>query len=1000
MVRGGYAYSSSGCTIFKASLDGATSTVLARTTQCAEEGHIAVDNAYVYFTTYVSSPNTWTVRRVPIGGGPSAALVSTGKALRGLATDGTNVYWEEERYPDPGGPQSSVRAIPVGGGAPVDLATGLLALRGGLVVRDTDLFFADVNYVDTYRVMKVSTGGGSVTVLATVPSPELPTDIAVDDTKVYWTIKGAVKAVPSGGGTVETLVGGLGSPAGLVITPGELFWTETVCCTIRANGIVKKIPIAGGPVTILASARDWPGDIAADASHVYWVEGGAYGEIEGYGGIVKTPLTGGDVSAISDPGPGVLPPFAADDTNVYFANKWSVKKVPLAGGPVQQLAVAGFYIEEIATDGSYVYWIEGPSSLVRRVSVNGGPVAVVGFGGSGPPGPLAVDGAYAYWVDHFDKIVKAPKGGGPVITLASGLPFLSALVTDGTNLFFSEQDSGAVRRMSVNGGPISFVTLAEEFSQLTLALDQQNLYWIGQSNVVTVPKTGGFGTPIAMGLWSSILVPNGLAPDGRGGVYWTEAAGGTITAQFGVPPVTALSFAAAGSTVQEGAGPVLVKVQLTTFDGNPLTGTASVQYATADGSARAGHEYTATSGTLTVPAGTPSGALLTIPVTLLDDVVDEDDETFSITLSNVSGAALEPPTSHLVVVRDNDPPPSVSTTDATVTEGDSGTTSALFTVALSSASDRSVSVSFATLGGGSATAGDDYAAVAGTVVFTPGTTSKQVAVTVFGDRVFEAGETFLVELSNPINATIADAQGLGTIANDDLPGLSIADLAIVEPTSGTRTATFTVTLEPTSVDPVTVDYQTADGTAGAPSDYQSASGTLTFPPMTATQPISITINFDAEAEGPETFFVNLSNASGAPLVFNQGIGRIFDPGNFFTLAPCRLLDTRSPGGPYGGPALDAGQVRTFDLHGRCSIPASARAVSLNVTVTQPTTAGNLRMYEGGAPLPLVSSLNYSAGQTRGNNAVVGLSAGGQLSIRCAQAVGTAHVILDVNGYFE
>ncbi|MNG39239.1 hypothetical protein D3C84_1272370 [compost metagenome] len=75
-------------------------------------------------------------------------------------------------------------------------------------------------------------------------------------------------------------------------------------------------------------------------------------------------------------------------------------------------------------------------------------------------------------------------------------------------------------------------------------------------------------------------------------------------------------------------------------------------------------------------------------------------------------------------------------------------------------------------------------------------------------------------------------------------------------------------------------------------------------------------------------------------------------------------------------------------------------MSLNVTVTQPTTGGNLRMYEGGAPLPLVSSLNYSAGQTRGNNAAVGLSAAGQLSIRCAQAFGTAHVILDVNGYFE
>jgi hypothetical protein len=124
------------------------------------------------------------------------------------------------------------------------------------------------------------------------------------------------------------------------------------------------------------------------------------------------------------------------------------------------------------------------------------------------------------------------------------------------------------------------------------------------------------------------------------------------------------------------------------------------------------------------------------------------------------------------------------------------------------------------------------------------------------------------------------------------------------------------------------------------------------------------------------------------------------PGGFYTVVPCRVVDTRLPTGAYGGPALAAGSTRLFTLFGTCGIPSSARAVSLNVTVTQPTRAGNVRLYPAGIPVPLVSSLNYVAGITRANEAVVKLSAAGGLAVRCTQSSGTAHVILDVNGYFE
>jgi hypothetical protein len=129
------------------------------------------------------------------------------------------------------------------------------------------------------------------------------------------------------------------------------------------------------------------------------------------------------------------------------------------------------------------------------------------------------------------------------------------------------------------------------------------------------------------------------------------------------------------------------------------------------------------------------------------------------------------------------------------------------------------------------------------------------------------------------------------------------------------------------------------------------------------------------------------------------------PADFYTLAPCRVADTRLPPnplppGPDGGPALVAGQSRPFDLAGRCGIPSSARAVSVNLTVTQATAPGNLRLHPAGTAVPTVSSLNYAAGQTRGNNAIVPLSSAAALAIHCGQASGTAHAIMDVNGYFE
>ena len=121
--------------------------------------------------------------------------------------------------------------------------------------------------------------------------------------------------------------------------------------------------------------------------------------------------------------------------------------------------------------------------------------------------------------------------------------------------------------------------------------------------------------------------------------------------------------------------------------------------------------------------------------------------------------------------------------------------------------------------------------------------------------------------------------------------------------------------------------------------------------------------------------------------------------SFYTLTPCRVVDTRNPAGPYGGPGLISEGIRAFALAGQCGIPSSVTAVAVNIAVTQPTNGpGFLSLYPAGAALPTTSSINFRKGQTRANNAILPLSGLGALSVYCAQGGGTTHFILD--GYFQ
>jgi hypothetical protein len=313
----------------------------------------------------------------------------------------------------------------------------------------------------------------------------------------------------------------------------------------------------------------------------------------------------------------------------------------------------------------------------------------------------------------------------------------------------------------------------------------------------------------------------------------------------------------------------------------------TVAWVTGPGSALAGADFVAASGTLTFAPGETSK---TITVEVLGDLLVEGDETFTLQLGEVTGPATVDDGLGVVTILDDDTPPplpSVSIGDATVAEGDTGTTAVTLTVTLSEASASEVTVAWAT-SDGSAAAGSDYTAASGTLTFAPGETSKTITVFVSGDTAVEPNEAFTVTLSSPGGAEIGDGSASVTITNDDAPAggptLSIADLSVVEGDKGKGSwVSVTVTLSEAAATDVTVDFTTIDGTATGGSDYESASGTLFIAAGTTTATIRVRVLTDRVNEGDETFSIVLSNAAGASIADGAAVVTIVDDdGALFT----------------------------------------------------------------------------------------------------------------------
>ncbi len=242
--------------------------------------------------------------------------------------------------------------------------------------------------------------------------------------------------------------------------------------------------------------------------------------------------------------------------------------------------------------------------------------------------------------------------------------------------------------------------------------------------------------------------------------------------------------------------------------------------------------------------------------------------------------------------------PPLAINDVTAPESDGTMT---FEVSIPAPSSLPVSVSYQTVNG-TAQAGIEYTAKAGSVTIPAGQVKAAIDIDLADDDVAEANKTFVINLENPVNGIVEDGSGQGLILDDETSQISIGDVTMNEGNSGLVTATFPLTLSPASSETVSVAYQTAEGTATAGEDYLTASGSLTFTALTTSQTVTVAVKGDVVAEGDETFTVDLLSAVNANIADTQGQGTIRDddsPG--LTLIPTDL-------------SLTEGVTTTYSLH--------------------------------------------------------------------------------------
>ncbi len=334
-------------------------------------------------------------------------------------------------------------------------------------------------------------------------------------------------------------------------------------------------------------------------------------------------------------------------------------------------------------------------------------------------------------------------------------------------------------------------------------------------------------------------------------------------------------------------------------------------YTTGDGTAVGGLDFRAVSipTTTNVPAGQTR---LSIPVAVFGDAIDEEDvESFHLNVSLQSqGDAVAGDLQAEGFIQDDDST-SIRIQDAAVTEGDSGIRWARFSVLLSNPSSRDVSVRGQSRDGTATALDQDFQPTMTNLVFRPGETQAEIMVPVIGDLRCETNETFTVELSNPVGATLADAVGIGTITDDDV------SLVVLDPANGvegdhgtTSSVVFTLRFTPPPKSTLSLPFRTEDGTAKAPEDYTATNGVLVVAPGTTQVSLAIAVRGDNRFEGDETFRLLLGEADCSILSAGSAIATLRDDDPRLEMIPPRLsAEDCAP----GNGAIDPGELVTMSF---------------------------------------------------------------------------------------
>ncbi|BBL74931.1 Calx-beta domain-containing protein [Methylomagnum ishizawai] len=359
-----------------------------------------------------------------------------------------------------------------------------------------------------------------------------------------------------------------------------------------------------------------------------------------------------------------------------------------------------------------------------------------------------------------------------------------------------------------------------------------------------------------------------LSNPSAGYTFKTNPGTGSIT-NFAV----ANTFIATAASLTEGPAGTTSYMAFKVTLSVPSTAPTTVDFATQDGTATAGQDYIAQSGTLTFA---PNQTTQTVQIAILGDALAEPTETFQLLLSNPVGSyatytARTPSVAGSILNFVN---PTLNVANGAASESYAGNTSTLpFKITLSKAPTQAITVDYATQDG-TAVAGQDYVAQSGTLTFEAGQLAQTVLVTVIGDNVTEATETFTLVLGNPSSPyLLKTATATGSIANFANPTVSVSNGAANESYAGTTsTLPFKITLSKAPTQAITIDYATQDGTAVGGQDYVAQSGTLTFEAGQLTQTVLVEVIGDNLTEAAETFTLVLGNPP-PPYILRTAVGK-------------------------------------------------------------------------------------------------------------------------------